>query len=185
MSQRSSGYARKDHDLYQTPAWVTAAIVPHLRVLQVENIWEPAAGDGQMVTALRDNGFAVIATDITEGCDFLNGCTPPPAYDAIVTNPPFGRDQGRTALKFIERALEFAKPRQGAVAMLLKVDFDSGSTRSHVFAECPAFAGKVVLTERIVWFEPKIAQPSDNHAWYYWDWLHVGPPTISYADRAR
>jgi hypothetical protein len=85
------------------------------------------------------------------------------------------------ALQFIERALEFTRPNKGAVAMLLKVDFDSGKTRRHVFAECPAFVGKVVLTERIVWFEPAIAQPSENHAWALWSWKHIGRPTISYA----
>jgi hypothetical protein len=181
LSQRFSGYARKERDAYQTPAWVTDAIVRHLRALGVTNVWEPACGDGQIVAALRNNGFAAVGTDILDGNDFLNGCAPPPAYDAIVTNPPFGRDQGRTAMKFIERALECTKPHQGAVAMLLKVDFDSGKTRSHLFAECPTFAGKLVLTERIVWFEPAIAQPSDNHSWFCWSWRHVGKPTISYA----
>jgi hypothetical protein len=107
------------------------------------------------MTASRPSG-----TDILDSHDFLNGCTPPPTYDAIVSNPPYGWI-GKTALKFIEQALEFTRPTQGAVAMLLKVDFDGGKTRSHVFADCPA---KVVLTERIGWFEPKIGVPSDNHA---------------------
>ena len=30
MSQRASGYERKTLDLYDTPAWVTAALLPHL-----------------------------------------------------------------------------------------------------------------------------------------------------------
>ena len=111
---------------------------------------------------------------------FLNGCTPPTVYDAVVSNRPYGRS-GKTAQQFMERALEFAKPRQGAVAMLLKVDFDSGKTRSHLFAYCPAFIGKIVLTKRIVWFEPAIAQPSENHSWHIWSWRHSGPPTIAYA----
>ena len=100
--------------------------------------------------------------------------------NAIVSNPPYGTG-GRRALEFIERSLELTRPVQGIVAMLLKVDFDSGKSRRHVFADCPAFAGKVVLIERIVWFEPAIAEPSDNHAWHVWPWSHCGPPTISYA----
>jgi hypothetical protein len=178
LSQRVSGYDRKERDAYQTPAWVTDVIAPHLRSLGVSNVWEPACGDGQMVAALRDNGFVAIGTDILSGHDFLNGCAPPPTFDAIVTNPPFERDQ---ALKFIERALELTQPMCGSVAMLLRVDFDSGKTRGHLFADCPAFAGKVVLTKRIVWFEPAIAQPSDNHSWFCWSWRHIGRPTISYA----
>jgi len=30
MSQRDSGYERKERDLYETPAWVTEAVIPHL-----------------------------------------------------------------------------------------------------------------------------------------------------------
>ena len=30
MSQRDSGYERKERDLYETPAWVTEALLPHL-----------------------------------------------------------------------------------------------------------------------------------------------------------
>jgi hypothetical protein len=181
VSQRVSGYARKDREGYQTPAWVTAAIVPYLKALGAANIWEPAAGDGQIVAALRQHGFAAVGTDIVAGNDFLNSCTPPMTFDTIVSNPPYGTG-GRIALQFIERALAFTEPKQGSVAMLLKVDFDSGKTRSHVFAECPAFVGKVVLTERIVWFKPAIAKPSENHSWFCWSWKHAGKPTISYAD---
>jgi hypothetical protein len=143
-------------------------------------VWEPACGDGAMVAVLRKHGFKVTGTDIVNGQDFLNGCRQPTAYDAIVTNPPYGLG-GKTAERFTEQALLYTKSRRGVVAMLLKVDFDSGKTRGHLFAECPAFALKIVLTERIVWFEPKIANPSENHAWFLWSWRHRGPPTIAYA----
>jgi hypothetical protein len=64
--------------------------------------------------------------------------------------------------------------------MLLRVDYDSAITRRHLFADCQAFATKLVLTRRIVWFEPKIASPSENHAWFVWSWRHEGAPTIAY-----
>jgi len=38
----------------------------------------------------------------------------------------------------------------------------------------------LVLTRRIVWFEAPKAAPSFNHAWYIWDWKHVGPPVLAY-----
>jgi hypothetical protein len=180
LSQRFSGYGRKDQDAYQTPSWVTAVIVPYLRALGVTTVWEPACGEGRILAALRDHGFDVVGTDISTGDDFLNGCSAPTTYDGIATNPPYGTG-GRMAHKFVKRALELTRRRKGAVAMLLKVDFDSGKTRRHLFAECPAFVGKVVLTERIVWFEPAIAVPSDNHAWFLWSWKHTGRPTIFYA----
>lgn len=42
MSQRDSGYERKERDLYETPEWVTLALVPHLR-RAINSVWEPAA----------------------------------------------------------------------------------------------------------------------------------------------
>jgi hypothetical protein len=57
MSQRESGYERKERDAYHTPAWVTLVLVPHLRELGL--IWEPACGDGAMVDALTKAGLEV------------------------------------------------------------------------------------------------------------------------------
>jgi hypothetical protein len=65
--------------------------------------------------------------------------------------------------------------------MLLRTDFDHAASRRHLFSECPAFATKVVLTKRIVWFDGPKAAPSFNHAWYIWDWKHRGSPTLAYA----
>ncbi len=63
-------------------------------------------------------------------------------------------------------------------------DFDHAKRRAYLFADCPQFAKKIVLTRRIVWFveadgKPK-ASPSFNHAWFLWDWQHAGPPVIAY-----
>lgn len=64
MSQRASGYERKERDLYETPAWVTEALLPHLPEGLTE-IWEPACGSGKMARALETiPGAKVIATDI-------------------------------------------------------------------------------------------------------------------------
>ena len=39
MSQRARGYERKALDLYDTPVWVVAALLPHLP--GVGAVWEP------------------------------------------------------------------------------------------------------------------------------------------------
>jgi hypothetical protein len=62
--------------------------------------------------------------------------------------------------------------------MLLPIDFDSGKTRRHVFQH-PAFALKLVLLDRIKWFDGQSG--STNHCWCVWDWKHKGPPVIKYA----
>jgi hypothetical protein len=41
MPQRVSGHQRKPNDQYETPAWVTLALIPHLPKF-IGKIWEPA-----------------------------------------------------------------------------------------------------------------------------------------------
>jgi|SRR5215211_492089 len=172
MSQRESGYERLALDQYETPTWVTAALVPHLPA-GISLVWEPASGSGKMVEALKSGGLKVEHSDISSGQDFLQSRRA--GFDAIITNPPYVLAQ-----KFIEHALALMEARGGLVAMLLRSDFDHAKTRVHLFHGCRAFAKKVVLTKRIVWFDDKKAAPSFNHAWFIWDWRHAGPPTISY-----
>jgi hypothetical protein len=179
MAQRISGYARKPNDVYPTPSWATEIIVPHLRDLGVERIFEPAEGDGDMVRALRAGGFEVTGSDIrTDGVDFLE--SQPEGIEAIVTNPPNGPG-GKLAEKFIRHALAITRPQRGVVAMLLRMDFDSGRTRGDLFGFCPAWAFKVVAATRIDWF-PRVAKSgqSVNYAWYVWSWRHGGVPMVRY-----
>lgn len=177
MSQRDSGYQRKERDLYETPEWVTESLLPHLP--KFVRVWEPAAGGGQMVSVLATQG-EVAATDIEpDGRDFLLYPRNDYAVDGIVTNPPYD-----LAAEFCEHALRLMEPTHGFVAMLLRTDFDHAKSRTHLFRDCPAYSKKLVLMKRIFWFveangKPK-ASPSFNHAWYLWDWKHEGPPTIGY-----
>ncbi len=119
-----------------------------------------------------------MATDIADGVDFL-ATTRIPEVDAIVTNPPSGHC-GRTAAAFARHALELMKPRRGLVAMLLRVEFDSAKTRGDLFGDCRQWSKKLVLTKRITWFEPAIAEPLDNFAWFIWNWRHRGPQLTVY-----
>ncbi len=180
MSQRDSGYARKERDLYETPEWVTEALLPHLP-RSTSFIWEPACGSGKMMRVFSRRGLGFVGTDITDGEDFLMSVGPgsDEQPDAIITNPPY--EQGT---EFCEHSLRLMEPVNGLVAMLMRTDFDHAKSRSHLFRDCPAFAKKVVLTKRIMWFEPepglKGKSPSFNHAWFIWDWKHEGAPTLAY-----
>jgi hypothetical protein len=177
VSQRVSGYQRQPDEVYETPRWVTHVVVPYLRK-HCLRVWEPADGPKSMLAqALGEAGFLVIASRH----DFLStDRLPDPQIDSIVTNPPYGLG-GRLASRFIANALDLVP----VVAMLLKIDFDSGKTRTHLFRDCPAFAHKIVLLDRIVWFEHEgAAGPSENHAWYVFNKKHRGAPTINYARRS-
>jgi hypothetical protein len=171
MSQRSSGYKRKKNDEYFTPAWVTRALLCHIPK-RIEFVWEPASGKGAIAKVLSEIGrIEVIISDLALGRDFIRITDD---VQAVITNPPF-----KLAREFIEHALAVTKRKRGFVAMLLATDFDHAKTRRALF-DCPQFSKKLILTKRIVWFEPMIASPSSNHAWFIWDWRHKGPPTIAY-----
>src|SRR6516225_2312233 len=139
MSQRRSGYARQRDEEYFTPAWVARVLAPFLRQSGAVHPWDPAAGAGNLVRTLSDEGFQVTGT--TD--DFLAKSSAPPNVDATVTNPPFGTG-GRLACKFIEHALELTP----IVGMLLRIDFDSGVTRTHLFRDNLIFE-KIVLLHRV------------------------------------
>jgi hypothetical protein len=185
MSQRASGYERRPNEDYPTPRWVAAVIAEHLRRKRVKTVWEPAAGNGALADALVREGFTVVST--TD--DFLSHTKTPEPVDCICTNPPYGEDRrSLVACEFIRQALTLAP----VVAMLLRVDFDSGKARKGLFRDCPAFAGKIVLLDRIKWFDGPSA-PSDNHAWFVWDSVKKtavrktrtkkSAPWIAYAER--
>lgn len=212
MAQRFSGHARQPNEFYASPAWVTRALLPHLPAGTL-SVWEPACGECDMAKVIAAEGHGVLASDIrwpegatieagfAEDQRFVDGfgavCKGDflregewlarPDIDAVITNPPYGI-QGKMAERFIRRALIVTRPRRGLVAMLLKPDFDSGSTRPEFFRDCPAWSKKIVLLRRIVWFEPvpdangRLNGPSENHCWYLWSWRHTGPATIAYAD---
>lgn len=131
VSQRESGYQRKPLDQYETPAWETLALIPHLPEF-VGKIWEPACGRGKMIAALEQAGFDVVGSDITQGVDFLGSARSSPIHPMLWRK------------NFIERALNFDDIR--IVAMLSRADFDQAASRAHLFADCPMFAKKVVLT---------------------------------------
>ena len=96
------------------------------------------------------------ASDIESGVDFLQQANELGAT-AIITNPPY-----TLARAFIEHALALTKPHAGIIAMLLRTGYDHAATRQHLFAGCPIFAKKLVLTKRIVWFDGPKPAPSFN-----------------------
>lgn len=178
MSQRDSGYERKERDLYETPEWVSEVGCFYLGPTGYGPVWEPACGNGKMQAVIQQY-YDVIGSDIHLGRDFLKSPLIAPSVRRIMTNPPY-----ELATEFCKHALRLMEPVHGLVAMLLRTDFDHAKSRTYLFRDNPAFAKKIVLMRRIAWFveangKPK-ASPSFNHAWYIWDWTHEGPPTIGY-----
>src|SRR6516164_2005510 len=177
MSQRVSGYERKPDEAYETIAWPIVALLLYLG--PIRRAWDCCdRNSGQLVATLRARGIEAIGT----AQDFLTVAAVPADVSDLITNPPYGENRrGELAVRFIEHALKLPVPR---IAMLLRNDFDSAFNRQHLFRWCPDFAGKVVLLNRIKWFEGP-SGPSDNHAWFLWNRTHLGPPTIGYGARVE
>jgi len=175
MSQRVSGYERKPDESYETIAWPIVALLT--RLSGIRRAWDPCdRGSGRLVATLRAQGVDTVST----AEDFLMITTVPSAVSDIITNPPYGEaKRGELAVHFIEHALELGVPR---ISMLLRNDFDSAITRQHLFRNNPMFAGKLVLLNRIKWFDGP-SSPSDNHAGILFNRDHAGPPTIQYVTR--
>jgi methylase of polypeptide subunit release factors len=116
--------------------------------------------------------------------DFINSTLLAPApFDAIITNPPYGSGN-RMAVNFTRVALSVCN---GWVAMLLTAKFDWGSTRVDMFRDCARFHKKIVLIDRLRFFDgPDAIDGTEDHAWFIWrpadhvDTLAHVPPVIAY-----
>lgn len=105
----------------------------------------------------------------------------------FVTNVPYGF-HGALAVKFIKHMLKLTEPLGGKVAVLLRVDFDSAGGRKGIFADHPAFAAKYTLTKRVRWVnmplvydkKGRLMEPTDNHAFFVWDWQKRRDTTRAY-----
>jgi len=183
-SHGEAGYVRAERDAYFTEPWVTRALLkalePDLRQ-RAQTIWEPACGDGRMAKEIADAGYSLLASDIhdygypyTRIWDFL-GERPPGPLSVVITNPPFD-----LAREFIGRALNITESLEGIVAILQRHEFDAPRSNRFLFAS--PFSQKLILPRRPRWADGEKASPRFPYAWYVWDWLHDGPPTIGWLD---
>lgn len=186
MSQKNSGRARVQHELYETPAWVVIeGLAPHIEIAG-SAIGEPCCGRGKMVAALvkagartvfpsdvKRHGRRVIDMPLFRQLDFVNSniIDYPRHLDGLAFNPPYG-PQGKLAEAFIHRGLHILQTsaRPMWMAALLSIDFDSASTRAQLFEQCEFFHAAISLRRRIEWFprEKDKSGPSVNHAWFIW-----------------
>jgi len=136
-------------------------------------IWEPAQGEGQIVAFLHGMGYNVVGTDILNGFDFLSPLAAPPAFDIIVTNPPYSiKDQ------WLERCFALEKP----FALFLPITiFDSKERRALFKRYKPQF---LMPDDR-----PTFTTPSGKKggSWFYCTWICWQfdlPDRITYAEAA-
>lgn len=108
-------------DACQTPAYAIDPLLPYIP--RNWTIWEPAAGEGNLVDALFDSGFnSVVASDILTNQNFFD--FEPDNWDCIVTNPPYS-----IHFQWLERCYELGQP----FALLLKVEILGTKTAQELF----------------------------------------------------
>lgn len=134
-----SNYKPGPQDNCQTPIY---AIEPILKFIPVHwHIWEPAAGQGNIVNALGSYGYSVTGTDILTGQDFLK-CQPV-SWDAVITNPPFS-----LKYRFLARCYQLGKP----FALLLPLETLGAKAAQVLFKE---FGIEIILlNKRVDFFMP-------------------------------
>lgn len=123
---------RRAWDFYPTPPECTIALLDFLQMhglISVSDVvWEPACGEGAIVSVLEGRGMQVLATDIQHGVDFLESKEDDRYCNWIITNPPFSKAQ-----EFILRCIREDRP----FALLLKSQFWHAKSRYSTFVSHP------------------------------------------------
>ena len=208
----SSNFKRNAGDRYYTEPWVTEAFLRtwgnQLDSYRDLSVWEPACGAGDMVYALENRGYDLVATDIDlsdyghyhpiyaisfDNFDFLNDGIPIKCFGdepvAIITNPPY-----KLAEEFIRQALAYMNSDDGPdvrlVAMLLRSEYHHAKRRRDLFTPEVGFAGETILTSRPRWDDwwngkPPKAAPRHNFSWFIWQKTTMNPdPIIKFAGKS-
>jgi len=150
----------KPSDDFQTPPEALDPLLPFLNPSWT--IWEPAAGEGNLVNHFRKNGFTCWGTDIVSGHDFLIE-EPSFAYDCIITNPPY-------SLKdlFLTRCYALKKP----FALLMPLTALEGQQRQTLYRRFGVHL--LLLPKRVHFQRPCMAGRTSCYfavAWYTWQMM--------------
>lgn len=176
---------RAESDYYATEP---KAVEELLKVEKFDSvIWECACGGGHISEVLKQHGYDVFSTDITNRgykgqnteCDFLKIQTH--WHGDIITNPPY-----KYAKEFVEKALSLIGDGS-KVAMLLRIQFLEGAKRGKLLDEYPP-KRVYVARKRLTCAkngDPKIfnASSATCYAWFVWEKGYNGKTTIDYINR--
>lgn len=148
---------------------------------QLNNIWEPAAGQGHLAKEFDKVGKLGKATDLYNYgyCDSdVNFLECNEKWDGdIVTNPPYNKSQ-----EFAERALGLID-KGHYVCMFLKLTFLEGKKRKKFFKDFPPIR-VWVSTSRVMCAKNGDFNQKDSSAvcygWFIWEKGFQGSPSIGW-----
>jgi len=158
--------AEKNANLYCTPPHITKALLK--REYFPGSIWEPAAGRGDIVKALRDCNYPdIYASDINDWgfrtCrieDFLKSNN---EYDCLVTNPPYD-----LKANFLEQAKRLVRRK---IALLLPIEFEYTMRFFEHHENDPTFPWKAfyAFPQAIQWLNVNKKWGKLQLAWYVFE----------------
>lgn len=157
-------------DAYFTPREAIVSLIKIESDYLPKLLWEPACGNGAIVTPLRDAGYTVRASDIVQydNFDCLIGnyfsMRVYPTTGGIVTNPPF-----KLATDFAKKALSEVP----YLALLLRTNFLESQDRLPFFRQHPPAriwisSRRLPMMHRHNWTGPE-APSNICYAWFIWD----------------
>ena len=179
MSATGRGGARHPRDFYETPSWVTEALLDREPIHGP--IFDPACGQGAILRVLHDRGMGSLwGNDIEPGKselyirhneDYLN-CAPQPQWGSIVMNPPY-----KHAAEFVRVAIADTKPG-GKVCALLRLNF-LGSSRKRLDLVGPGSGLRsVYVLSRRPSFTGDGRTDACEYAWFVWEVGYSGATTV-------
>ena len=125
MSNNAVYYTNGGGDEQYTPYYAVECLLPYIQHWKNKIIWCPFdKEDSEFVKVLRENGFTITYSHISNGQDFFT--YEPEHWDVILSNPPYHNKRA-----FIERADSFGKPW----ALLLPVNIISDSVLNDIFGD--------------------------------------------------
>lgn len=145
-------------DQCQTPVYALDPLFAYLPKDKI--IWESAAGQGNLVTGLRDAGYSVIASDILTGQNFFKW--QPERFDVMITNPPYS-----IKLLWCERAFQLGKP----FALLLPVEILGVGGAQRLFER---YGIEIILLDKRVNFQTINTSFEKSSAWFPVCWITSG-----------
>lgn len=191
--RESSLWAREANDWYQEPSWCSQ------RLFEEEPfrgaICDPACGGGTILQSAFAAGLEYCGMDLVDRRplsffqqDWLT--YEGPAFDNIVSNPPFGLCDDRKAgtHPFVEQCLKFSTRK---VALLLPANWIQSDKRSRWLERSPL---------RRVWFiSPRPSMPpghviaagakpgngTTDYAWFVWQHDYDGAPEVRWLRREK
>ena len=159
---------RQKDDFYPTPPEAVEALMQKEDFLQ--NVWEPACGDGAISRRLELHGFNVVSTDLN---DFGFGSTKidflleqKALADQVITNPPF-----KLANQFVHQCQRL-KIRK--YAMLLRLAFLEGQDRKKSIFDIYPPVRIWIFSKRLTMWRGDEERPEGSsgttaYAWFIWE----------------